>query len=152
MKVLKIVNSNIKILIIVLLLGVSGWLFNYYGHHYSHTETYYECQAYELNNENSNIEWSNIPMWEKFTEYVALSKWFYGLHLSVDLKNLIVYFSHDECKKDGDVLLCYSNEDNGATNLMFNLKTNQIKATIRKDYRNEVVKTYKMKCDLKYSI
>ena len=137
-----------KVILSIPMIALALWGINYYGNNHSHTEEYFKCLA-EASTPTfkGSIEkppWENPPL----AEYLHITKWFYGADISVRLQNLIAYFPSDECNKSGDTLRCFSKDDSGATNLTFNLNTNQGEVTIRRDYSKEVIKKYDLKCEL----
>lgn len=147
-------KKNFKPLIAILILLLGIWGINYYGNHYSHTEEYFKCQVMPLHvNSNGQAEETKFTWGKNFghdpipsTEYLQITKWFYGSDISVQLTNLIAYFSENECKINGKLLRCYSNDDSGATNLSLNLDSYKGEVATRKVYRDEKVRTYALIC------
>jgi len=131
-----------KVILSIPMIALALWGINYYGNNYSHTEEYFKCDI-NLQVDNENHFHGPTSM-----EYLRISRWFYGSDISVRLQNLIAYFPYEDCKENGEILRCFSHRDSGATNLTFNLNTNEGKASIRKKSSAEIVTNYEFKCEL----
>ncbi|MBU3544406.1 hypothetical protein ICN49_05680 [Polynucleobacter sp. MWH-Mekk-B1] len=135
-----------KVILFIPLVALALWGINYYGHNYSHSEEYLICEATSIEGKKTlpPAGASILPI----TEYINISRWFYGSHISIRLQNLTTIFHHEECKKQDAILRCFSVGDSGATNLTFNLATNEGKATIRTKYGEVETTNYDLKCEL----